>query len=191
MKRTGRCARLAEAVLWLAGIVIVSVEMTGTLEARAARLQANVIVQTPAALEAPASAAAKGSVIGRLEIGGIHLTVPVLADDDPATLVRGVGHMPGTAVPGGLGNMVLAGHRDTFFRPLRRIRAGMEMMLVTPGGRFRYVVDGTEVVKPDALDVLDIGERPEMTLITCYPFDFIGAAPQRFVVHAHLVSDPG
>ncbi len=126
--------------------------------------------------------------MGRLEIKEIGLSVPVLQSYDPATLKRGVGHVPGTAVPGGLGNMVLAGHRDTYFRPLREARAGMEIEVVTQGGRYRYSIDSMEVVTPEQVEVLDIGSRPEMTLITCYPFDYVGAAPKRFIVHAHLLS---
>ena len=132
-----------------------------------------------------------GKVIGRMEIVGIGLAVPMLENYDPATLTRGVGHVPGTAAPGGLGNLVLAGHRDTFFRPLRSIKPGMEIKLTTSAGTWQYSVDRTEIVTPDRVDVLEIGDRPEMTLVTCYPFDFIGAAPKRFIVHAHLLSaDP-
>ena len=127
-------------------------------------------------------------VIGRLDIPGVKLSVPLVDSDDPSALRRGAGRMPGTAEPGGLGNFVLAGHRDTFFRPLRHISPGMLMNVVTPQGIYRYAVDRTEIVMPDQVDVLDIGDRPEMTLITCFPFSYIGAAPQRFVVHAHLLS---
>ena len=127
-------------------------------------------------------------VIGRLEVPALGLHVPILNDYDPDSLRRGVGRMKGTAVPGGLGNLVLAGHRDTYFRPLRRVRPGIVMRVVTPAETFDYVVDSTTIVTPDNVDVLDIGDRPEMTLITCYPFDYIGAAPKRFIVRAHLVS---
>ena len=130
-------------------------------------------------------------MIGRLEVPALGLHVPILNDYDPDSLRRGVGRMKGTGVPGGLGNFVVAGHRDTYFRPLRRVRGGMVMRVVTPGGTFDYVVDSTTIVTPDNVDVLDIGDRPEMTLITCYPFDFIGAAPKRFIVRAHLVSLAG
>lgn len=121
----------------------------------------------------------------------MHLSVPVIDSDSSAALLRGVGRIQGTAEPGGLGNFVLAGHRDTFFRPLRFIQAGMPIKVVTPAGVYVYQVDSTEIVKPEQVDVLDIRDRPEMTLITCYPFFYIGAAPERFVVHAHLLSlDP-
>ena len=128
------------------------------------------------------------AVIGRLEIPRIDLQVPILENYDPASLRLGVGRISGTAWIGGLGNLALAGHRDTFFYPLRNIRSGMEINIVTTEGTFRYVVDSTEVVTPDQVNVLDIRNRPELTLVTCYPFKFIGAAPKRFIVHAHLLS---
>ena len=137
----------------------------------------------------PASAQAFDSeVIGRLEIPSLNLTVPILSDYDPASLRRGVGHIRGTANAGGLGNFVLAGHRDTFLRPLRHIAASMVINVIIREGTYEYVTDRTEVVDPDNLEVLDIHETPELTLITCYPFDFVGAAPHRFIVHAHLAS---
>ncbi len=129
-----------------------------------------------------------GAVIGRLEIPKLGLFVPVLENFDPDTLKRGVGHIPGTAMPGGLGNLGLAGHRDTYFRPLRNVRPGMEIDVVTAEGKYRYQIDSTEIVTPEQVDVLDIRSVPELTLITCYPFEFIGAAPKRFIVHAHLLS---
>lgn len=145
--------------------------------------------KTPLAEEADLSTF-KG-VIGRLELPALGLHVPILNDYDPDSLRRGVGRIKGTAVPGGLGNFAVAGHRDTYFRPLRRIARGMTMRVITPEGTFDYVVDSTSIVSPEDVDVLDIGDRPEMTLITCYPFDFIGAAPKRFIVRAHLVSVMG
>ena len=157
------------------------------VEAKAAAQSATQI--SSSAPPSPANAAKPADqVIGRLEIGAIGLSVPMMRDYDTASLVRGVGHVPGTAVPGGLGNLVLAGHRDTFFRPLRRIRPGMAIQIVDGRGTWAYRVDRTEVVTPDQIGILDIGNRPEMTLITCYPFEFIGSAPKRFIVHAHLLS---
>jgi sortase A len=129
-----------------------------------------------------------GKVIGRLEIPGLKLTVPILSNYDPDSLKRGVGHIPGTAFPGGLGTVGLAGHRDLFLRPLRNIQKGMEVRLVGESGTYHYAVDSTEIVKPNEVRVLDIGDRPELTLITCYPFYYVGSAPERFIVHAHLLS---
>ncbi len=127
-------------------------------------------------------------VLGQLEILKLGLIVPIVDDYDAQRLVRGVGHVPGSALPGGLGNLVLAGHRDTFFRPLRHVQIGMVIDVTTRGGRYQYKIDRTEVVTPDRVEMMDIGEQPEMTLITCFPFDFIGPAPKRFIVHAHLLS---
>jgi sortase A len=127
-------------------------------------------------------------VMGRLEIRSIGLSVPIVEGFNPADLRRGVGHVHGTAMPGGLGNMALAGHRDTFFRSLRSIRRGMTVSVFTPDGRYDYVVDSTTIVDPNQVSVLAIHEIPEMTLITCYPFDFIGSAPHRFITRAHLKS---
>lgn len=195
--RAGLAARLLEGALWAAALGCAGWWGAGAAEARIAGQEADRIVVAghPAATarEAPARSGAgsepvAGAPIGRLELPAIGLRVPVLENYDAATLRRGVGHVPGTATPGGLGNLVLAGHRDTFFRPLREVHAGMEAQVITAAGRWRYVVDGTEVVDPDRVEVLEIGERPEMTLITCFPFDYIGAAPRRFIVHAHLVS---
>ena len=123
-----------------------------------------------------------------MEVPQLGLTVPIMADFDPESLRRGVGHIRGTAVPGGLGTVGLAGHRDTYFRPLRSITRGMSIRLIDGEGTFRYEVDRTEVVLPEQVQVLDIQDRPELTLITCYPFDYVGAAPKRFIVHAHLLS---
>ena len=129
-----------------------------------------------------------GEVIGRLEIRALKLSVPILSDYQTQSLRDGIGHIPGTANPGGLGTMGLAGHRDTYFRPLKDIRRGMDIRVTDQSGTFHYLVDSTEIVQPDAVQVLDIQSRPELTLITCYPFYYVGAAPQRFIVHAHLLS---
>jgi len=129
-----------------------------------------------------------GSVIGRVEIPKLQLSVAVLEDDQSASLLRGLGHIRGTANLGGLGTVGLAGHRDTFLRHLRTIAAGMEIRASDATGVYHYVVDSTEIVLPDRVDVLATRSRPELTLITCYPFDYVGPAPKRFIVHAHLLS---
>ena len=89
-------------------------------------------------------------------------------------------------MPGGLGNFVVAAHRDTYFRPLAGIHKGMKMEVVTGEGTYTYIVDSTQIVNPADLDVLDMGQIPQMTLITCYPFHYVGSAPKRFVVQARL-----
>ena len=89
---------------------------------------------------------------------------------------------------GGLSTVGLAGHRDTFLRPLRRIAPGMDIRVTDATGAYHYVVDSTEIVMPEEVEALSVRSRPELTLITCYPFNYVGAAPKRFIVHAHLVS---
>lgn len=127
-------------------------------------------------------------MVGRLDIPALKLSVPVMSDFESESLLRGVGHIQGTAMPGGLGTMGLAGHRDTYFRPLRRITLGMIINVTDDTGTYHYQVDSTEIVAPEQVKVLDIVDRPKMTLVTCYPFDYVGAAPMRFIVHAHLLS---
>src|SRR6202042_1434389 len=112
--------------------------------------------------------------IGTIEIPALALSAPIAPDIDADSLRIGVGHIRGTAVPGGLGTVGLAGHRDSFFRPLRRIAAKMEVLLIDKTGIYHYVVDSTEIVSPDKVEVLNIAARPELTLITCFPFDYVG-----------------
>ena len=127
---------------------------------------------------------APGSVIGRIEIPRLDVSVIIRAGADARTLNLAVGHIPGTALPGEVGNVGLAGHRDTFFRRLRDIRTDDEIRLVTPDGTFAFRVDRTSVVEPRDTWVLDPTDSPTLTLVTCYPFTYIGSAPQRFIVHA-------
>lgn len=190
-----------EVGAWCVGLLCLAALVTTRVQAREARHAAQSLGESPRTktLDGASGAGHPSSsnevdlstyqgVIGRLDMPALGLHVPILNDYDPASLRRGVGRMKGTAVPGGLGNLVLAGHRDTYFRPLRHVRSGMVIQVVTQTETFNYVVDSTTIVSPEDVDVLDIGDRPEMTLITCYPFDFIGAAPKRFIVRAHLVS---
>ncbi len=146
----------------------------------------------PSPLPAPAeadrarveSAVPKGSSVGQIEISSIGLTAMIEEGDNGRTLRRAVGHIPGTALPGQPGNVVLAGHRDTFFRPLRNIHKGDEITLTTLNGSYCYRVDFTEVVTPQDTDVLDNSNEAILTLVTCYPFYFVGPAPERFIVRA-------
>lgn len=121
-------------------------------------------------------------LIGRIEIGRIGLSAIVAEGVDARTLRRAVGHVAQTALPGEDGNVVLAGHRDSFFRRLGEVREGDRVTLQTPEGEFEYRVDSTEVVGADRVDLLEPESQPTLTLITCYPFNFVGPAPDRFVV---------
>jgi sortase A len=128
------------------------------------------------------------SVIGRLEIPRLNLTAMVREGADGKTLHRAVGHIPGTALPGYAGNVALAGHRDTFFRALRNIKKDDAIELETENGTYRYLVESTDIVGPRDVDVLAASHGQTLTLVTCYPFYYIGSAPKRFIVHAAQVS---
>lgn len=128
------------------------------------------------------------SVIGRLEIPRLNLTVMVREGADGKTLHRAVGHIPGTALPGYAGNVALAGHRDTFFRELRNIKKDDTIELETENGTYRYLVQSTDIVGPRDVGVLAASNKQTLTLVTCYPFYYIGSAPKRFIVHAAQVS---
>lgn len=136
--------------------------------------------------EEPVSAAPPlpGDAIGKMAIPRLGLSVVVSAGTDKRTLRRAVGHIPGTALPGEAGNMGLAGHRDRYFRPLKDVRRDDEITLTTPEGTFRYRVEWTEVVESSAVHVLDDTAAPALTLVTCYPFYYVGPAPKRFIVRA-------
>jgi sortase A len=129
------------------------------------------------------------SVIGRLEIPRLNLAVMVREGADESTLSRAVGHIPGTALPGNVGNVGLAGHRDTFFRALRNIQADDTIEMQTTAGTYRYVVKSTRIVTPRDVSVLQASGGETLTLVTCYPFYYVGSAPKRFIVHAALLAD--
>jgi sortase A len=129
------------------------------------------------------------TTVGMIEIPAVGLATRVLEGSNSPTLRLAVGHIPGTALPGPSGNVGLAGHRDTFFRPLRRIKVGDEIRFTTVAGTFKYRVISLRVVLPDAIEVLNDTQLPTLTLVTCYPFDFVGIAPQRLIVHAEMVPD--
>jgi sortase A len=127
-------------------------------------------------------------VLGRLEIPSLGVSTIVREGEDARTLQLAVGHIAGTSLPGAPGNMGLAGHRDTFFRRLREINPGDLIRLVAVEGTFTYAVESTEIVDPDDLWVLNPTPEPSLTLVTCYPFTYIGTAPERFIVRARLAS---
>jgi sortase A len=137
----------------------------------------------PAVVNASA-ALSTGSLIGSLEIPRLRLSGMIAEGDDEATLDVAIGHLPDTPLPWHEGNSALAAHRDTFFRPLRHIRVGDELRVSTVHGDFRYQVRETLVVGPNDVWVLNQTDRPTLTLITCYPFSYVGKAPRRFIVRA-------
>jgi LPXTG-site transpeptidase (sortase) family protein len=122
--------------------------------------------------------------LGRIEIPRIGIKAIVREGTDDETLSLAVGHVRGTASPGENGNTVLAGHRDTFFWDLRDIRMNDRVRLVVPPRTYEYRVVSIEVVAPDDTRVLDPTKEEALTLVTCYPFQYIGNAPERFIVRA-------
>jgi sortase A len=128
---------------------------------------------------------ATGTAIGRIEISRIGIDVMVVEGIDSKSLRRAVGHIAGTALPGDPGNVAIAGHRDTFFRALRNVRQDDEVTLTTVDGSYRYRVDWVKVVGDEATELLSDSDEPILTLVTCYPFYFVGPAPKRFIVRAH------
>lgn len=130
------------------------------------------------------------SLVGRLEIPKLGVSLLILEGAKSKTLRLGLGHVPGTSLPGQPGNVVIAGHRDTFFRPLRNIKIGDEVSVDTTAHTYCYHVRSFEIVDPHNVNELRFHNKNELTLITCYPFFYIGPAPKRLVVHAEPVLAP-
>lgn len=129
-----------------------------------------------------------GEIFGRVDIPRLELSAAIAEGDDEKTLGRAVGHLPDTPLPWHRrGNVALAAHRDGLFRPLEKIRLNDDVRIVTSRGEYHYRVTKTHVVDPDDVWVIAPTETPTITLITCYPFSFVGNAPRRFIVHAELV----
>ena len=130
-----------------------------------------------------------GAPLAVLSIPKIHLEVPVFEGTDDVTLDRGVGRITGTARPGQAGNLGIAGHRDGFFRGLKDVTTGDEIKLALPEGEATYVVDQITVVTPQDVSVLQPRPISSITLVTCFPFYFVGSAPERYIVSASLRAD--
>jgi sortase A len=131
---------------------------------------------------------ARGSVIGRVDVPRLKLSAAIAEGDDDSTLGKAVGHLPDTPLPWQqAGNAAFAAHRDGLFRPLKDIRVDDEVNVVTARGEFRYRVTKTQVVNPEDVWVLAPTKTATLTLITCYPFSFVGHAPKRFIVQAERV----
>jgi sortase A len=127
------------------------------------------------------------SPLAVLSIPKIGLEVPVFDGTDELTLNRGAGRISGTVGPGEPGNMGVAAHRDGFFRKLKDVHVGDTIELAASGGNYKYTVENIEIVDPSNVSVLRSQPQPSLTLVTCYPFYFVGSAPQRYVVHASLI----
>jgi sortase A len=125
--------------------------------------------------------------VGRIEIPSVHISVTVAEGTSPRVLRLAVGHMPGTALPGDTGNVVLAAHRDAFFRRLGELKSGDVIRLAVPGRQYVYSVRFADIVGPNETWVLEPSPGQSLTLVTCYPFYFVGPAPKRFVIRARRI----
>jgi sortase A len=133
-------------------------------------------------------AIATSGLIGRIDIQRLGLSVIVVEGITSKALRRAAGHISGTALPGQSGNVGISAHRDTFFRPLRNIKQNDVITLTTLLGEYRYRVVSTKIVGPNDVAVLEPSGQEVLTLVTCYPFYFVGSAPDRFIVRAERIT---
>jgi LPXTG-site transpeptidase (sortase) family protein len=129
----------------------------------------------------------RGETMARFQIPRLGTRLPIVQGTGKAELRRAPGHLEGTELPGEPGNTVVAGHRDTHFRVLKDILLGDQIIVDHDGERLVYVVTNTKIVPPTERNVLMPVEGHRLTLVTCYPFYYLGPAPKRFIVQADLV----
>lgn len=184
---------LATAVEWaLLGVAVGCLGTWGyvTLEARLTQRDQVARFENDAAVRR-AYVPRAGSLVGMLDIPRLRMSAPVIEGDDDRALKASAGHLPDTPLPWHPGNSAIAGHRDGLFRPLKSVKVGDEITFRTTRDALRYRVTATAVVEPDDLSVLAARGRDALTLITCYPFSYVGPAPQRFIVHAERIGPAG
>lgn len=174
----------AIALLGYSGFVLVDTYMFQERESRSFERSIEKLRLNSPGVPPPA---VSNGLIGRIEIARLGLSVMIVEGDDGRTLRRAAGHVPGTALPGQPGNVGITAHRDTFFRPLRNIQTDDVITLTTLQGEYRYRVVSTKVVTPEDVSVLDSTSGEVVTLVTCHPFYFVGAAPNRFIVRAERI----
>jgi sortase A len=185
MTKTGRPWFVwVERILIGAGVWCLAWVGLGSLEAASFRRR---LIETALPATSEPAPAVQSVFVGRLEIRRLSFSELVAEGDDDGVLHAAIGHLPDTALPWTPGNVVLAGHRDSVFRPLRDVRVGDEVRLSTPHGTYRYLVSNLWIVDPDDVWVIAPTEERSITLLTCYPFTFLGRAPQRFVVRATAI----
>jgi LPXTG-site transpeptidase (sortase) family protein len=142
--------------------------------------------ETPEPNAHPHATVETGSWVARIDAPSVNLSATVLEGSDDGTLARGAGHIEDTAFPGEAGNVGIAGHRDTTFRPVRNLHVGDPLVVTTSNRVYRYRISKTAIVEPEDVYVLDPADHPTLTLVTCYPFEYVGHAPHRFIVTADL-----
>jgi sortase A len=177
-----------KALIWLGGALMLGGAAFLSIYSYDSLRRAHAEKSAKEWLKSPAQPVARpvrhGDVLGELDIPRLHMSVPVYEGDDARILKVSAGHIPGTALRPGSGNIGIAAHRDTLFRPLRLIRPDDLITLRTPSGTSRFSVTKTEIVKPSNVEVLASVPGRDLTLVTCYPFSYIGHAPERFIVYA-------
>jgi sortase A len=142
-----------------------------------------IVVRKPGTV--PESTVAQGTVLGQFDVPRLGLSYVLLEGTDNRTLDRSVGHVEGTGLPGSAGNIAIAGHRDRHFRKLEWIQRDDQIVLTALGGaRYVYRVEWSRIFKPGDIQVLDESHGPAITLITCFPFEYVGSAPLRLIVRA-------
>lgn len=179
-----RLLRCIEYACWLAGVLaIASVALESwssvTFQAQQAR-RLEVLRQD----RAEGSLAQLGDPFGKISIPRVGLSAIIAEGVDERTLRHAVGHFPQSSTPEGAGTVVLAGHRETFFRGLAHVRLHDLVKLETPHGKYQYEVVRTEVVGPQHVELVESSPQSDLTLVTCFPFRYVGRAPQRFIVQA-------
>lgn len=192
--RASKFRRSVEVLLLLAGLAGVGVWVWSNARMQLVQHKENQALDrklatrpAPAPLPVPRPAPlATDALVGRLVIPRLKMQAIVREGDGAHTLDVALGHVPGTALPGQTGNVAIAGHRDTLLRGLRHIEKDDIIQLQTAAGNYSYQVENTSIVTPDDVAVLAPSPSPELTLITCYPFYYVGPAPKRFIVKARL-----
>jgi sortase A len=179
----------AVVMLGYCGLVLLDTRAFQQREQRQFDRQLAQRIASPGAPEA-LPPAAEGGLIGRIEIARLGGSVMVIEGTGPKALRRAAGHIAGTGLPGQPGNIGISAHRDTFFRPLRNIRKNDLITLTTLLGEYHYRVVSTRIVRPAEVEVLEPSGSEILTLVTCYPFYFVGSAPDRFIVRAERVGRP-
>lgn len=191
LMRNATSLNWVQRCLWTAGFVALGYCAYVQIEAWTAQTKGNqdldhslhVTRTSPATLP-------EGTLVGRLEVPRLGMSVVIFEGTGDNILAIGAGHLPGSPLPGQNGNVVLAAHRDTFFRPLRKIHPHDLLTVTTTEGTRQYQVESMRIVNPNQTEVLAPDSQSVLTLITCYPFEYFGHAPRRFVVRAKRI-DPG
>jgi sortase A len=183
--------RAAQRCLWAIGFFILGYCGMGWVNSRLHQSRGNAELDRLLGDNAPRErrfAPVHGGLVGRMEIPRLDLSAVIFEGTDDPVLSLGVGHLTGSALPGQRGNVVLAGHRDSFFRALRNIRNGDVVEVTTQQGARRYEIGTTRIIAPTEVSVLEPTRIPTLTLVTCYPFYYVGHAPKRFIVRGTEIS---